>query len=170
MWMVIDVESVGLHGEGFAYAAVVIDGAGAVLREECVACPPEAAQGDDAARPWVASHVSTAGADAVATPREVRERFWASWRRWSAEGAALAADSLWPVEARFVAACVDDDPSRCWDGPYPFHEIASLVAASGRPADQRRAGETPEHHPLADARQSARILSAAVAAVNRGTH
>jgi hypothetical protein len=83
----------------------------------------------------------------------------------------LAADCAWPVEARFLAACVDDQPEqRAWEGPYPLIDIASVRLAAGLDplaTVERLPSEMPAHDPLADARQSARLLIEALK-VTRG--
>src|SRR5205823_5852392 len=95
-------------------------------------------------------------------PIQVRDSFWNKWQQWKNQGALLVADCGWPVEARFLAACVDDFPiSREWEGPYPFHDLASILFAHGKDPTakyERKRDELPEHDPKADAEQSARIL------------
>jgi len=72
------------------------------------------------------------------------------------------ADCSWPVEARFLARCVENDfDKREWEGPYPLHEIATVLLLAGKnPSEKfpRQENELPEHNPLNDARQSARLL------------
>jgi hypothetical protein len=161
LYLVVDVESIGLHGEGYAAGWVVVDGHGVEQASGRWACPPEAALGNEAARVWVAANVPDLPAT-HATPREVRDGFWRLWLSWKDRGAVLAADCPWPVEARFLAGCVDDDPTRReWEGPYPLIDVASVRLAAGFDplgTTERRPGELPEHDPLADARQSARLL------------
>jgi hypothetical protein len=46
-------------------------------------------------------------------------------------------------------------------GPYPLHDLASILLAHGRDPlakNERLPEELPEHDPLNDARQSARLL------------
>jgi hypothetical protein len=53
-------------------------------------------------------------------------------------------------------------------GPYPLHEIASFMTAAGMDpmaTYARLPDELPKHHPLADARQSARLLWLAVSRI-----
>lgn len=162
LFMVFDVESIGLHGEGFAVGFAVVD----PKRQRpghfaWFCCPPEKARGEDANRRWVAENVP-AMEPTHDSPREVRAAFWREWLRWKGEGAVLVADCCWPVEARFLAACVDDDPhGREWEGPYPLHDLASVLLALGQDplaTKERLPSELPQHHPLADALQSARQL------------
>lgn len=161
MWMMFDVESIGLHGEGYAVGWVVVDESGKRLDEGCYCCDPADAEGSDQGRTWIAANAPDMRRTHN-TPFGVRDAFWARWNTWRERGALLVADCGWPVEARFLAACVDDNPaSREWRSPYPLHELASLMLACGRDpltTHERLPDELPAHDPLADARQSARLL------------
>lgn len=166
LYMVFDVESIGLHGEGFAVGMVVIDRSGNVQLAGHLACPPDAAAGDDDGRAWIAENCPPIYA-ALETPQQVRESFWGIWQDFKALGAILVADCAWPVEARFLAACVDDShQDRKFAGPYPLHELASFMVAAGMDpmAEYPRLTGEEKHHPLGDARQSARLLLVALAA------
>ncbi|MCE9562523.1 MAG: hypothetical protein K8U57_10770 [Planctomycetes bacterium] len=176
LWLVFDVESVGLHGEGFAVAWVVIDSDGRELEARRESCPIAEAAGSDSGRAWVRDNCPALPIT-CATPIEVRQEFWLAWTRWKAEGAMLVAECGWPVEARFLAACVDDvrpavrsgktlaDSPRDFGGPFPLHEVASFRVGAGQNSwnkPQRLPTELPEHDPLADARLSARLLVGAL--------
>jgi len=165
-WLVFDVESLGLHGEGFAVGWVVIQRQGQqaprMLADGIACCLPIGPIPQ-----WVRENVmphlplSTHVAE-----RDVRGAFWRVWERWREEGSLLAADVSWPVEARFLAACIDDDRARrLWSGPYPLIDIASVRLAKGfdpLAEEERLPNELPAHNPLADARQSARLLMEAL--------
>ncbi len=182
--LVFDVESVGLHGEGFAVGWVVVAG-GKIVDKGWCASPPYKAKGSPEGRKWVEEHVSQPVLrpdrhHVRPSPRQIRDSFWEVWEREREQGATLWADCAWPVEARFLIACVEDarqyhrglviGPSnlphttRCWDGPYPLHEIATIRRAAGLAGgevsahDARAKAELPVHHPLNDAMQSARLL------------
>lgn len=161
MFMVFDVESIGLHGEGFAVGYVVVRRDGKMLDEGVMACDPNVCFGTDESREWVAKNVPPLEA-VYRGPRQLREAFWGRWLHWKEQGAALMADCAWPVEARFLAAAVKDDHDRReWEGPYPLHDLASVLLALGRDplaSNDRMPNELPAHHPLMDARQSARLL------------
>ena len=169
--MVFDVESVGLHGQGFAVGFVVIKD-GAEVDNGLFACEQEKTV-DDAGhlppnhggdRKWVAENIPVLGK--LSSPFVVHEKFWAVWQEWKSKGAVLAADCAWPVEGRFLNACVDIATDlRRWDGPYPLIEISTLLLAAGfDPMEPfpRRDDELPIHNPLADARQSARLMMTAI--------
>lgn len=165
-FFVFDVESIGLHGEGFAVAGGVYLENGAAQWEFCMSCPPEQAQGFETDREWVRKNVPALECT-HRDPFTMRAEFWKKWIKARAEHQAeMAAECLWPVEARFVRDCVYDlGEEGIFTGPYPFHEIASFMAAAGM--DQmasypRTPSEMPAHNPLADARQSSRLLSEAL--------
>jgi hypothetical protein len=181
--LVFDVESVGLHGEGFAVGWVVIED-GEVAEENWCACSPDKAMGSPEGRKWVTQHVpqTTLKPDrhhSKASPRQVRDAFWAVWERERDKGSTIWADCAWPVESRFLIACIEDarlkhktmivsanlpGTKRCWDGPYPLHEISTIRRAAGLSGGEisshlsRQDDELPAHHPLTDAKQSARLL------------
>lgn len=164
-FMVFDVESIGLHGEGFAVGYVVINDAGNCLEEGMFACDPYSARGTAHSHDWVTQNAGLTSKDVDChTPGVVRQEFWQVYERWKArvEPFQLWADCAWPVEARFLIACIEDaHKEREWNGPYPLHEIATLALACGvdplRTFD-RLPNELPPHNPLNDARQSARLL------------
>ena len=175
--MVFDVEAVGLHGEGFAVGYVIIDTkTGEEIDSGIVTAPDDLSPGLPDDRAWIREHVVPVLDTHV--PRErslkcssaaaVRRFFWDMWAFWRAQGAWLAADVAWPVEARFLAACIDDDRGRSMKGPYPLIDIASVRLAAGFDPlahEDRWATELPAHNPLADARQSARLLLKALVRV-----
>lgn len=165
-FFVFDVESVGLHGEAFAVAGGIYINA-AAQSEFRFCCPLEEAKGDDDDREWVNANVP-AMEITHRHPAAVREAFWSEWERAKARypGITMAGECIWPVEAGFVAACIRQEiADRKWSGPYPFHEIASVMLAAGMDpmaTYEREESEKPAHEPLADARQSARLLATAL--------
>lgn len=162
--MVFDVESIGLHGEGFAVGYVVIEPSmGVEVEAECFACDPDEADGSPEDRAWVRKNIPAIKIN-CANVGSVEEKFWAVWLRWSMsmEGVLMAADCGWPVESRFLMKCVDTMPeARKFSGPYPLVEILSVLMSAGfdpMTKWKRLKSEMPEHDPVADARQSARLL------------
>lgn len=164
-FFVFDVESIGLHGEGFAVAGGVYLANGAAQWEFCFCCPLDQAEGLQADRDWVMRNVPAL----EITHREtkgLRMAFWEVWEKAKASGAEMAAECLWPVEARFLRDCITDDAQRLPTAPYPCHEISSVMLSAGMnpmATYDRTPSELPRHNPLADARQSARLLSEALA-------
>lgn len=167
-FFVFDVESVGLHGEGFAVAGGVYLANGAAQWEFGYCCPIDEAKGDDEGRKWVKENVPTLKLT-HRVPRGIRSAFWLDWLKAKAQSpnVVMAAECAWPVEARFLCAVIDDEPEeRMWKGPYPLHEIATYLAAAGMNPMipyPRTPSELPAHNPLPDARLSARLLAEALA-------
>ena len=161
--MVFDVESVGLHGEGFAVGYVVIDDFGKEYARGLYSCPPREAFGfNEKHYQWINEHVPDLRPHTHENPHGIREAFWRDWEDYGSQGALLVADCPWPVEARFLQDCIAADiENREFKGPYPLIDVASVRLAAGLDplgTEERRANELPIHNPLSDARQSARLL------------
>jgi len=203
--MVIDGESIGIHGEVYAGGYTTINRQGGLVdlsklglpSEDWWSCPaimaagapcPAAERAGRAAREPLAQQEEQDrrwGLDNVPpevhegqgceTPREVRDRFWDVWMKLKAhfgERLMVAAECTWPVEAGFLSACIADDPTRKrhWEGPHPVLDISAVLLAAGMDPTGwfERTENEPEHHPLGDARQSARLLVEALNRCERG--
>ncbi|HEY9598498.1 MAG TPA: hypothetical protein V6D33_12590 [Cyanophyceae cyanobacterium] len=163
LFMVFDVESVGLHGEGFAVAYVVIDKEKTIRDRGLFHCNYElalAASSED--KLWVEQNVLPylPEPDPDLTPRDIRFRFFEKWLYWREQGATLWADCGWPVEGRFLANCVSDNlPINYWSGPYPLQEIATVRTMIGRdPIEPYELSEEQRHNPLAECEYIAPLL------------
>lgn len=127
-----DCESNGLHGEAFAIGATVLDEHGGQLAAFEARCPI-AGPVDQ----WVAENVLPACAglpELYPDARSMRDAFWRWWleQRERHPGLLVVGDCGWPVEARLLAACVDDSPERrAWQGPQPMHELATMFLLRG---------------------------------------
>lgn len=173
-WMVFDVESVGLHGEGFAVGWVLVSGDGIEYASGHFGCSPEFANGqDDGSYKWVQEHCDWV--ENCARPRDVRDQFWNAYVGYFHDipgmSILLAADVPWPVESEFLMQVICDDRSRITKAPYPLIDVASIRLAAGlNPlvSERRFADELPVHNALADARQSARLLLESLKMINRG--
>lgn len=170
MFFVFDVESVGLEGEGFSYGWVLINSSGEELKSGGAFCPPHQAKGLLRGVDWVKQNWVIATLDEVVDPLALRDRFWAEWFETAhqPEQIYMAADVPFPVETRFLAACQDDHPDR--NSVYPLIDIASVLLAAGMDplgTYDRLPSEMPAHCPIADSRQSARILIEAMKKVGR---
>jgi hypothetical protein len=165
---VFDVESIGLYGEGYAVGGGIYHADGTRESEFAFSCPPENALGDADDRDWVSKNIPPLVITHL-RPYEVREAFWSQWLAAKEQGIPMAAECGYPVETNFLAACVHNDKrSNKWNGPYPFIEISSVMIAAGMDpmiTYERVGDENPKHHPLADARQSARLLFEALSKV-----
>jgi len=114
--MMLDVESVGLHGEGFAYGYVIEDGPN-VIEEGFAIANPDTAVGTQQDRDWLKKNVfpwinamslefppdtadSSVHLDPTTgvlvtlcnSPEQLRENFWLLWTREKARGTQLWAD------------------------------------------------------------------------------
>ncbi len=160
-YFVIDVESVGLHGEGYAVGGGLYLDNGACLWGFRLACPINKCAGSDDDRQWVKDNIPLLEVT-HSSPKAMRNEFWKLWMKAKKDGAIMAADCGWPVEAKFLLDCIKDDPSRKFDGPYPFVDVGSVLLANGLDPLKnydRTPSELPKHDPYADARQSARLLT-----------
>jgi len=160
--LVIDVESVGLHGPAFAVGYTLMHFNGEILFEGTHATNPNGMSPvDDLGLKWVNEHVKIDNFNHL-NAFQMRRAFWDIWDKVRNE-AWMAANCTWPVESNFLSACIADDPViRMWQGPYPLLDISTISIASGRRnyrREERLPNELPEHNPLMDVRQSARLLA-----------
>lgn len=161
LFFVFDVESIGFHGEAYAVGFCVVDEGGQEQAYGRYNCDPKKAAGDMAGHQWVLSNAAFPNAVNCRTIQEVRDHFISAYNGWRERGVIFAADCPFPVEARFLLECYRDFPEQVVL-PYPLIDVASVVlAAGGDPIGtfpRLNENEHPVHDPLADARQSARIL------------
>lgn len=161
LYMVIDVESDGLFGPGFAVGYVVTDERGSDWLDQGLLLANWRCR-----TKWVQENVLPALKGVETTHQwmtRMRTDFWDVWTTWRQRGAIMAADVPFPVEARFLTECVHDQEFyRTEQSPYPLLDIDSLRRGVGIVIpdlpEPRLESELPIHNPLADARQSARLL------------
>lgn len=173
-----DVESNGLHGEAFAVAGILLAPDGSVLSKTALRAGDEHVSPLD---PWVAKNVIPAmkTMHANCTSRwMVRDRFW-RWFTYSREAgpAITIVDCGWPVEANLLSQCIADDPTnRAMSGPYPLHELATLLLAVERDptgscaewlGDEANNIQGVPHDPRYDAELSARAALKAMRILGR---
>lgn len=163
-----DAESNGLHGEVFAVGGVVYrDGR---MIEWFFARCPIVGEVDN----WVAENVIPALARGCGgspnthdDARSMRDAFW-QWITAPRENTIVTADCGWPVEAGLLSACVADDPTRAFKGPYPLDEVATFLRASGLDPLAKYADvvlpreDAQTHHPVWDAMVSALCVEMAM--------
>ena len=170
LFCVIDVESMGLYGEGFQVGYTLVNRERERLEEGLIFTEMEYAQGLNRDFTWVSENVkskicadeSTIDIYKLSSISKVRDLFWEKWLKFKKHGAYIAADCIFPVESNFLISCVNQNTyQRAWDAPYPFIEISTLILACGQEPTatyDRLEDEKPQHNALADARQSARIM------------
>ena len=164
---VFDVETDGLYGDGFAVGAVVLEDGKEVARFSGIA-EPEKVKNE-----WVRENVipHLDGLTEFPTRKDMRNAFWEFWMKHR-DGALCFADFGSPVESGFFRACVTDDPERrMWDGPYPLHEVGTLLLAAGIDPDIDRVEfsglkNLKKHNPVDDALASAITIDKALSKLN----
>jgi hypothetical protein len=161
-FLMFDVESVGLHGQGFAVSWVIaVQGEEVAHGEE--GCPLIGAYGSSSDREWVKANVTYAVTQD--NRKQVIRAFGRVLRNYCERGYAIVTDCGWPVEANFLRDIVDWTDNRD-HLPYPLYDLSSVLAALGYDpvgTYARKENELPAHNPLNDARQSARVLLEALA-------
>lgn len=180
-YFVFDVETVGLFGPPFAFGYIVCDKTGVELESNGFwvnLFQPGTLQAyksswtfTDNDVEWITKNVlppvraeEQNALHEVQTMSELLMQFWKIWD-WCKDhydDIVMVADCPFPVETNFVGAVLTLlNKANMDNSPYPFLDVASmLLARSLDPlANYRRyEDEKPEHNPLADARQSARLL------------
>jgi hypothetical protein len=133
-----DVESNGLHGEAFAVGAVIIDSDGRRVIDEYIARCPISGKVDD----WVERNVLPSLGDikeTCADGRQLRESFWAWYTSAKSQAEAILADEPYPVEARFLITCQEDQlTERYWQHPFPLLDLGTLLFAAGARTGEQR--------------------------------
>lgn len=158
-YFVFDVESCGLHGQGFAVGFVVIDSSGKILDEGLYCRDHTKLYCSSENEIWLKENIPPMKIthDTLA---DMRSAFWSKWMQW--QGCTMVTDCGWPVESNFLSECIADDfVNRQWKGPYPLLDLSGILFCKGfspTTTFPRLESEMPLHNPLNDARQSARIL------------
>ena len=165
--LLLDVESNGLHGEPFAVGAVIVDTETLTVLDTFEGIAPIVGPLDE----YVAEHVQPVvkGLTKFQNTRRLRNAFWLWFKQVSVD--AVFADVGYPVETRFLQLC-QRETEDLWGGPYPLHEVATLLLAAGVDPDVNRAeyadGVLPPGHkyaahaPLDDATVSAHCVAKAL--------
>ncbi len=158
-----DVESNGLHGAAFAVAGVLMDANHNILSQYVARCPIRGPIDT-----WVAENVLGPVANINQTHRSgraMRSDFWTWFLETKSQADLIVAANPYPVEARFLIACQEDDlPARGADHPFPYYDLPSMLYALGiTTPPQRRAfvaksvgkATGDAHNPLWDAKATA---------------
>ncbi len=166
----IDAEVDGLYGPSFAIAVTV--------RQDGVEIA--SFQGripDDGIKDgWVREKVLPALSDMKVTHQTteaLEEAFWAFWSDQK-EGSTVIAHCGSPVESGLFRRCVERNfAERQWNGPFPLHEVGTLLLAVGADPgsvdnyNKRHGLVVPfagvAHHPMYDAAAAAVAWEHAIA-------
>lgn len=170
----IDAETIGLYGEPFAVGFTVTDFQGTEIDHGYFACPYTSAKGEECNKEWVKLNVIPTLPETVThdNPKALCEAVYALWMRVKADYNEVhaIADFGYPVETALFARMITvDEKDREYEGPYPLHELATalLVAGINRQDHPPFENEKLEHHPLHEARYSARLFCLAMNALKK---
>jgi len=154
-----DCETNGLYGFAFAVGAVVLDKNGKTL--DSFTCITETEKVTDE---WVLKNILS---DLLTyndlrkciSQLRMRNLFWDFWMIHR-ETSICISDFGSPVESGFFRQCIMDNPKRIFLGPYPLHEVETLLISKGVESDTDRIKfsglvDMRKHHPLDDAYVSA---------------
>lgn len=123
-----DAETDGLYGPVWAIGAVVYDGDGRWLNTFSGQLDPAVVTDE-----WTREHVVPVVDLARYHNRDqLLEYFWRFWRHNGGDDAVAVADCGYPVETGLFRACVTFDPEgRRYQGPFPLHELSTLLWSRG---------------------------------------
>ena len=174
--MSIDVESIGLHGEGFSVGWCVMGlQSFEVLALGSFQCSTTLCEGEDRDREWVVGNCEVneppkniRGLEVAFqffdSPKNLRKAFFTVMRLYAAQGCVFAADCPYPVETNLIHSYIKEqvkNPSfNSFNGPYPFLDITSMLLARGvNPmVEVERLDYEIKHSALGDSLQSLRLL------------
>jgi hypothetical protein len=147
--MSFDVESNGLHGEAFAVAGVLVETDGRLVDTFLARCPIPGP-----VDPWVAQnvlgpmeHIAQTHQNAYA----LRAAFWAWFVPAKAQAEIVVCANPYPVEARFLIQCQDDDLSeRQLHHPFPLYDLSSMLLTLGHDTRAKRHSFIEQHVELPD--------------------
>ncbi len=125
--LAVDAETDGLYGDPFAIGAVVLDESGREVDRF-----GGLAGANEVGDVWVRANVLPHLGDlpSFSSRFELRETFWQFWMKHRGECLCVA-DVAVPVEAGLFRLCVAVDASRTFLGPFPLHDVATLLLALG---------------------------------------
>lgn len=161
-----DAEANGLHGEVFCIGSVLMKVAtGEVVWTDVLRTPIRLP-----VDPYVTEHVLPSLASIPVThmsAKDMRDLFWDRMKACPPITITVA-DFGWPVATGLLSACVADNPVRRMSGPFPLHEVSSLMLGVGMdPYQDYTASLMPpthltKHHPGYDAHLSALLAQRAL--------
>ncbi len=121
-----DVESNGLQGAGFAVAGLLLDDGGNTITSFAGRCPIKGPV-DEFVAAEVLPQFEDLQAD-YASAHAMRTAFWSWYLEAKAASNMVVVQNGYPVEARFLIACQEDDlAARYWDHPFPMIDLTSLL-------------------------------------------
>jgi hypothetical protein len=160
-WFVFSVKTVGIFGEAYSVGGGIFTNAGEEVSSFLFTCDRDLSEPGAEPDRYIlegfpkdaVTHTSPAGVRAAFSERlsEAMRTHWSP---------LVAARFCHPGPSRFLS---QSEPRP--QNPTILHDIASIMLAAGMDpvaTYPRLASELPKHNPLADARQSARLLGEAI--------
>ena len=126
----LDVETDGLYGSFLTVALIATDWEGNELERAYLGIRREKMH---ITEPWVEENVlpRLGEYEPVDTEEELLRKAWDFWLRYREEAYAVC-DVGYPVEARFLKACVElDVKQNAMLAPFPLVDLSSLILAKG---------------------------------------
>jgi hypothetical protein len=163
-YIFLDVESVGINGEPFAFAYEVVDKATReVVDKGFYHYPTRLALGKKDDRSWVNKNCVPTFDDPkykdikeeVPFIHQLCDKFREVWKTYHKDYGIIVADCPFPVESNFLSLCLLE-PS-----PIPIYDIATMLMMKGRNPikDYKRLeSELPKHNPYCDIQQTKRMF------------
>lgn len=168
-FFVIQAQSVGLYGDSFAAACVVMDENGLQKQSHYFDCPLQEATGLQTDRQWVTDKVlpnlDKASKIKLKNPQELYEKIWSLWCAAKRQFPSIYCASYmgFPITMNLFSHAVNQEiEERELLAPYPMLEIDTAFLLTNHaisPAKiPREAEELPAYNPLSDARYFARLF------------
>lgn len=155
-YFVFDVESIDLHGEGFAVSAIVTDNKGNIEDKfELLST-----EGSEKVSIWVKDNVlpHLTEMPKCETLKELRTNFYNFYLKYK-DSCDIWSDCNFPVETNFLSAVVRDDiESRQWNMPYPLKDISTIVDINIDRSINCDIENLRKHHPTDDCIASLTLL------------
>lgn len=154
--LVFDVESISLHGSGFAVGAIVVNRGGI----EIDSFELLSKEGLENVNDWVKANVLPHLKDMPRCDSDfiLRDKFYEFYMKYK-ETAEIWSDCNFPVETNFLSEIVKDDfENRQWNMPYPLKDISTIVDINIDRALECGINNLKKHNPFDDAKASAYLL------------
>ena len=146
---IVDAESDGLYGKIFAVGVIVA----------CIdTCAPKEVFSlrwdTEIESVWVNENVvpKLTEIPSVKTQKELFDRFWNFYKKY-ADSSIIISDFGVPVESNLFRQCIEGREDRTFQGPYPLHELGTMMMMKGIDPDLSRENyivPSRQHNPLND--------------------
>jgi hypothetical protein len=125
-FFILDVDVLNLHEEAFTVAGGVFHNLKLQSEFQFCCSLENITTSYDYNKPYLIPTHST--------PAEIQNAFWLKWikAREQYSNIEMIGDCVWPIITNFISACIQQNfHERQWFGPYPLHEISSMLLMAG---------------------------------------